>query len=196
MCDEDRRVWRVVWGTLNESDDCIRWPASETAAKVLERWWNAGQRERVREYIRRLTWSFSDEAGQLIWSAPETITELVVAVPELYKPYADMMICLASEEPPFVPGVLWGIGRLGPRARESLDAIRERVVEFFEGEDSRTVGLAAWAMGEAGYTPSLPYLRGLEGREEPVGIYIGGTLHEKTVGQWAKEAVQKMRHDR
>ena len=192
LCDKNRRIWRVLWGSLNVADDSLKWPAIEAVVKVLERWWNAGHKERVREYIRRLTWSFSDEAGQLIWSAPEAIAELVVAVPELYKPYAEIMINVASEEPPFIPGVLWGIGRLGTRARESLDSISDRIEKIFERGDSGTVGLAAWAMGEAGFSPALLPLEALKSRKEPVGIYIGGEIQEKPVGLWAKEAIEKL----
>lgn len=192
LCEKDRRLWRDLWGNLNEADDSLKWPAIEAVAKVLASWWDAGHKERVREYIRRLTWSFNDEAGQLTWSAPEAIAEIAVTVPDLYKPYADMMIHLASEEPPYVPGVLWGIGRLGPMAKESVESIWDRIVEFFDKGDAKTIGLAAWAMGEATFAPALPHLDALKGRKEPVRIYIEGIFHEKPVGEWAQEAIEEI----
>ena len=192
LCEKDRRLWRILWGGLYDAEDNLRWPAIEAVARVLVGWWKAGQEKRVREYIRRLTWSFNDEAGELIWSAPEAIAEIAVAVPELYEPYGDMMISLASEEPLLVPGVLWGIGRLGPKARKAVEHIQDRIVEVFDKGDHKTIGLAAWAMGEAGFGPALPYLEALKGRKEPVRIYFEGEFHERPVGQWAQEAIGKI----
>ena len=192
LCEEDKRLWRILWSTLYDADEELRWPAIEAVAKVLGRWWRAGYKERVREYIRRLLWSMSDEAGEMGWSAPQTIAEGIACIPELLEPYGSMMIARAFEESTLVTGGLWGVGRLGTMIREAVESSQDVILRVFQTGDTETLGLAAWAMGEVGVKEALPYLEELGSREEPVRIYIQGDFCQKPVGQWAHEAIVKI----
>jgi len=192
LCEKDRRSWRILWASLYDANERLRWPAIEAVARVMDRWWQAGHRERVQEYVRRLIWSLSDEAGEMGWSAPQTIAEVVVSIPELLEPYGSVMVCRAFEEPAMVTGGLWGIGRLGRRIKEAVESFQDSVLGVFESQDPETLGLAAWAMGEVNFKSALPYLEKLKGRKKPARIYIDGHFDEKAVGQWAQEAVAKI----
>lgn len=48
-------------------------------------------------------------------------------------------------------------------------------------------------MGEAGFKPALPYIEKLSGRKEHGRIYIKGDFQEKSLGEWAKEAIVKLK---
>jgi len=192
LCEKDKRFWRVLWATLYSANEQVRWPAIEAVAKVMGKWWEAGQKDRVQEYVRRFLWSLTDEAGEMGWSAPQVIAEIIISVPELIEPYASMMICRALEEPTLVPGGLWGIGRLGVYAREEVESLRDVILSIFGTEDAEILGLAAWAMGEVGFEAALPYLVELRGLKEPSSIYIDSHFHRKTIGQWAEEAIAKI----
>jgi hypothetical protein len=192
LCEEDKRLWRILWANLYEADERLRWPAIEAVARMMGRWWQAGYNERVREYIRRLLWSLSDESGEMGWSAPQTIAEIVVSIPELLEPYGRIMISRAFGEPSLVTGGLWGIGRLGTWIREVLESLKDGILEAFEADDTETLGLAAWAMGEVRFEYALPYLEKLKGIKEPARIYDEGHFYEKPVGQWAQEAAVKI----
>ena len=50
-------------------------------------------------------------------------------------------------------------------------------------------------MGEVGVTSSVAPLTMLRDREELVRIYIGGHFQEKSLGEWAKEAIVKIDHE-
>jgi hypothetical protein len=192
LCEKDRHFWKELRFSLYDTNERLRWSAIETVAKFMQRWWQAGEKEKVREYIRNLFWSITDESGGIGWSAPQTIAEIIVNIPELLDPYGSMMIAHAFEEPPLIKGGLWGIGRLGKLSAKAVEFFHDMVLAVFRSDDAETLGLAAWAMGEAGFKPALPFLEKLLERKEKVQIYIKGYFHEKSLGQWAREAVAKI----
>ena len=53
LCQTDKRYWHILRTFLYETDENLRWPAIESVAVIMKRWWHDGSRERVREYIRR-----------------------------------------------------------------------------------------------------------------------------------------------
>ena len=116
----------------------------------------------------------------------------IYLIPELLEPYGSMMLARALEEPPLVSGALWGIGRLGKTISRHVEVLKQPVLDTFKSDDPQTLGVAVWAMGEADFPSALPYIKNLVNRSEPARIYIDGRFHEKSVGQWAKEAIRKL----
>jgi len=158
----------------------------------MKRWWHEGSIERVREYIRSLLWLLNNESGGIGWSAPETIAETIVSIPELLEPYGSMVIAYTLEGPSLLNSGLWAIGRLGKQVKGTVAFLQDKVIAVFDSDDPETLGLAAWAMGEVGFAPALPSLAVLRDRKEPVQIYIDGCFQEKPLGKWAKEASAKI----
>jgi len=158
----------------------------------MKAWWHEGDREKVREYIRSLLWLLNDESGGIGWSAPEIIAETIVSIPELLEPYGSIMISYAFEGQTLLNGSLWAIGRLGKQIKEAIAFSQDKVFAAFDSDAPETLGLAAWAMGEADFTPALALLAMLRDRKEPVRIYIDGNFQEKPLGNWAKEAIAKI----
>ena len=192
LCEKDRRFWSALRLFLYETDDGMCWSAIEVTAGLMKRWWQAGKKEKVREYIRGLMWLLSDESGGIGWSAPQTIAEITVAIPELLEPYSIMAIARALEEPPLVKGGLWAMGHLGKQVSESVGLVEDMVSDVFVSDDPETLGLAAWAVGEVGFTSALPFLEALRDRQELVRIYVDGEFKQKPLGWWADEAIRKI----
>jgi len=192
LCKKDRRFWKALQLCLYETEASIIWPAIETIAKLMKSWWQAGQEEKVREYVRKLLWSLNEESGGIGWNAAQTIAEIIVYIPQLLEPYGSMMIASTLEEPLLVKNSLWSVGRLGKRISQTIRLFQDMLLNVFKNEDHEILGLAAWAMGEIGFVPSLPSLKKLTDRKEPVCIYIDGNFLEKTLGVWAKEAIIKI----
>jgi hypothetical protein len=186
---EGKRVWRLLQSNLYQTDQTLRYHSIEAIAILLRAQWELGQKEKVRDYIRRLIWSISDESGGIGWSAPQAIAEIVVAVPQLNDPFVNIMIARAFSEPTLIKSGLWGIGRLGRRARQSVRLFQDIILASFAVDEPETLGLAAWAMGEVKYKPALPYLQKLRQRLEPVRIYVPPRWLEKPLGNWASEAI-------
>jgi hypothetical protein len=189
LCEQDRRFWQEVRFRLYDLDERVRWSAIEVAAKFMERWWHSGRQEKVLVYIRTLFWSMNEESGGIGWSSPQTIAEIIVHIPELVDPYGRMMIAHSIEEPPLMKGGAWGIGRLGTRIADSLEAFSEKVLAVFQEDDCETLGLLAWATGKTVFSPAMPFLEKLLRREEPVMIYSDGVFLQKPLKQWAAEAI-------
>ena len=108
LCEKDRHFWKELRFSLYDIDERLRWSAIETVAKLMQRWWQVGKKEKVRDYIRNLFWSIMDESGGIGWSAPQTIAEIIVNIPELLDPYGSMMIAHAFEEPSLIKR--WSLG--------------------------------------------------------------------------------------
>ncbi len=196
LCEGNSKYWKEVRFRLYDLDETIRWGAIETVAGIMEQWWREGHEEKVRNYIRTLFWSLSDESGGIGWSAPHTIAEIISRIPRLTDPYASMMIAHTIDEPPLIKGGLWGIGRLGRQVRDSVIFFQEKVLEIFRAHDKETLGLVAWAAGESGFHVSLPLLVRLTGDTSVVKIYIRGKFITKTVGTWAENAIFKIKEDK
>lgn len=193
LCEKDKNFWKALRFCLYEIDEGLRWSAIVAVGKLMKRWWQSGLEGKVREYMRNLFWSITDESGGIGWSSPQAIAEIITNIPSLLDPYASMMIAYAFEEPPLVKGGLWGIGRLGEEVADAVDFFQEKVLAVFQSEDPETLGLASWAMGEVGFKPALPFLEKLRERDEPVKIYISGEVYKKPLGQWAIKAISKIR---
>jgi len=192
LSEIDMRYWKEVRFRLYDLNDNIRWAAVETVAGLMQRWWESGKKEKVRNYIRTLFWSLNDESGGIGWSSPQTVAEIIMHIPELADPYASMLIAHTFDEPPLVKGALWAIGRMGNIAFDSVNFFREKILHVFQEDDGETLGLAAWAMGEVGMKEALPHLRLLQKNDHDVHIYIHGEFVQKTVGAWASDAIKKI----
>ncbi len=192
LCQTDERYWHALRLYLYETDENLRWPAIEAVAELMGRWWHEGSREKVHEYIRRLLWLLNDESGGIGWSAPEAIAEMCVRVPELLEPYGHMMISFVLKGEGLLNGGLWAIGRLGKQIKELLCTYQDKILATFDSDEPETLALAAWAMGESDFAPAVPHLAMLRDRKEKVRIYIDGHFQEKSLGNWANEAVAKI----
>jgi hypothetical protein len=158
----------------------------------MKKWWDSGKEEKVRIYIRTLFWSMSDESGGIGWSSPQTVAEIIATNPELIDPYGSMMIAHCIDEPPLIKGCLWGIGRMGSLITVSVKFFQDKILKVFSSDDVEILGIAAWAMGEAGFHLAAPYIEKWRFRSEPVTIYLEGNFYEKPLGKWAEEALMKM----
>ena len=193
LCEENRKVWTELRFRLFDMDEKIRWSAIEAVAQFMKHLWREGETEKVRVYMRTLFWSLNDESGGIGWSSPQAIAEMIVNIPEFLDPFVSMMIAHTLDEPPLVQGGLWGIGRLGKRAAESVEFFKDLVLAVFQNDDPQTLSLAAWASGEAGFRLAVPFLEKLLKRHEVAKIYFDGDFHEKQLGQWAREALSKLK---
>jgi hypothetical protein len=193
LCEEDRGYWQAVRSHLYDLEERIRWASVETVSKLMQLWWESGKEEKVRQYVRTLFWSISDESGGIGWSSPQVIAEIIAHIPALIDPYGSMMIAYSIEEPPLIKGCLWGIGRLGRSIVEVVDSFREKILAVFGMDDAEILGLASWAMGQVGFYPAIPFIEKLSSRSEPVVIYVDCDFIKKPLGHWVEEAIHKIK---
>jgi hypothetical protein len=67
----------------------------------------------LRETIRKLLWSLSDESGGIGWSAPEIIGEIVCSDPDRFQDIVPIISGIYEiEEEVFRPGILYALSRV------------------------------------------------------------------------------------
>jgi hypothetical protein len=90
----------------------------------------------LRETVRKLLWSLSDESGGIGWSAPEILGEIVSADP---KKMADIVPLIAEvytiEEQVFRPGVLYALKRIAEASPEAVSPFQKLVVDGLSEQD-------------------------------------------------------------
>ena len=192
FCAQEKRYWKALRSYVYEPDEELYHPAAEAIAVYWYKQWQAGNEEAVREYIRVLLWSLNDESGGIGWNAPQIIAEIIALIPEIMMPYASMVVDRTMEESLLVPAGLWAIGRLGKPMQSIVRFFDQLVLATFGSSEPGTLGLSAWALGEAGFAPAITSIELLQDRGEPVRIYVNGRFETKPVKQWAWEAILKM----
>lgn len=149
-----------------DAEPLIVWRAIEALGVVADRIAEEDPAY-VRNCLRRLHWSLSDESGAICWHAPEAIAEIVRRRPALFTDYVPIVVSLLRSLEPedlvrFRAGILWGIGRLGSVAIREVDAVLPLIGACLTDRDSQVRGRAAWCLeqvGRAALVATQPSLR-------------------------------------
>jgi hypothetical protein len=90
----------------------------------------------LRETVRKLLWSLSDESGAIGWSAPEILGEIVSADP---KNFADVVPLIAEvysiEERVFRPGVLYAFRKIAETHPDMIMPYLDIIVDGLSEKD-------------------------------------------------------------
>jgi hypothetical protein len=112
LVKENRKVLSNLVRMAYDKETLVGWRAIKAiglAAKSLVK----TDYEFLRETIRKLLWSLSDESGGIGWAAPEILGEIVSADPERF---SDIIPLIAEvydvEEKVFRPGILYALGKI------------------------------------------------------------------------------------
>ena len=112
LAKENRKVLSLLVRMAYDKDTLVGWRAIKAiglSAKALIR----TDYEFLRETIRKLLWSLSDESGGIGWAAPEILGEIVSADPGRF---SDIIPLIAEvydiEEKVFRPGILYALGKI------------------------------------------------------------------------------------
>lgn len=101
-----------------DKENLISWKAIEAMGHVAKAYIAAGDIETLRNTIRKLLWSMTDESGAIGWRSAELIGEIIYANPSLFE---DIIPILWSqrEEESFIESVLRGILKLSKKVNLS-----------------------------------------------------------------------------
>jgi hypothetical protein len=120
LVKENRRALTILVRISYDKETLAAWRAIKAvglAAKELV----TTDYEFLRETVRKLLWSLSDESGGIGWSAPELLGEIVSADP---KRFNDIIPLIAQvyevEEEVFRPGVVYALARIAGTAPEQV----------------------------------------------------------------------------
>jgi hypothetical protein len=112
LAKENRKVLSLLVRMAYDKDTLVGWRAIKAiglAAEVLVK----TEYEFLRETVRRLLWSLTDESGGIGWAAPEILGEIVSADPERFNDIIPLIAGVYDvEEKVFRPGILYALGKI------------------------------------------------------------------------------------
>jgi len=145
----------------------------------------------VRNIAGRLLWMIRDESGGIGWSAPEILGEIVRNNPELCSDIAPVIVSFHEEEM-LTSGVLWAVGRMGGGNPGMTEYAASVIPPYLRSADKRLRAFAARALGEIGALDAAGEIEKLRDDGNLIELYEDGELMEKTVGEVAREALNKL----
>jgi hypothetical protein len=167
-----------------DADPLIVWRAVDAIGRCAERL-RLARPEMLKNYLRRLFWMMSDEAGSVAWHAPEAIGEIVRSRPGMFSEFIPLTISLLDMEPedipPFLPGILYALGRIGERAPVPVNACLPRIVAALGEENAQACAMAIEClrrMNEGDHVSRYPELWQ---DEREVVLYRNEQLVETTI---------------
>lgn len=169
----------------------LAWRAIE-AVGIISREVAKTKPETVRNMIGRLLWMIRDESGGIGWSSPEMLGEIVRNNPDIFADVAPVIVSF-HEEKMLRAGVLRAIGRMGKINSETVGYAIPIVLHYLGSSDHRVRAYAAFALGELGALGAVKLLESLKDDGNAVPCYEEGVLRDKTVGEFAAEAVEKIK---
>lgn len=181
-----RGAFRVLLAFTFEPEDLLRWRAVEalgrTAAQRAE-----ADLEGVRNLVRGLFWSMSDESGGTGWHAPEGIGEVLYNVPDLVMEFGKILPSFFHEEP-FERGAYWAVARVSVRRPGPFEDAAKDLARGCEDPDPYIRAFAGRALRALGAEPLLPEKarRALSLDGAPLVLYDfdSGTLRRTTVSEF------------
>jgi HEAT repeat protein len=186
------RALRTLISLTYDADPLICWRAIDGIGRCAQSL-AATQSESMRGYLRRLFWMMSDESGSIAWHAPEAIGEIIHSAPEAFADFIPLTVSLFDMEPedrpPFLPGILYALGRIGEVAPDLLRASLPRIVEALNDENSQTRAMAVWCLGRLGEGGLLSRRPDLGQDTARALIYQNEQVVETTVNRLVADAV-------
>ncbi len=192
--EKEGRAIRVVSSYLLSSDLLTRWRAIEAIGKLCGYRDHEGDREAARKTILRLMWVMNDESGSIIWSAPETLAEILFNVPPLIKKFAPILVSNIDLEP-FPQGVHWGISRVSEIRPEIFNDSVDLLIESLQADDPYIRAFAARALGNMKSNATSEKLESMVDDDEMFEFYDmdSGDFRGVEVSQFCRAALDKIR---
>lgn len=198
------RQWRgkyVVSALLSgiyQTDELVKWRSIQALGRVMDDLVKEDM-EDARLLMRRILWSLNEESGGIGWGMPEALAEVMAINNELADEYGHMLVSYMREEnflelPALQRGLLWGIGRLAQ--------VRPDIIFKFNGDgymqlylestDEVVLGLASRNFGILAVKEAAYWIKQFYDIQRPVRLFVDGNFVDTTVGQLAREAVERI----
>lgn len=144
VCKNNKNILGWLISLSYDKEDIISWKAIEAMGHVAEEYVKANYIEDLRNTIRKLLWSMTDESGGIGWRAAELIAEIVYADPKLF---ADIIPILWSqrEEKSFLESVLRGMLKLSRKIKISdyIDFKCTDIEDLIQNQEDQIKALAS-----------------------------------------------------
>jgi hypothetical protein len=182
---KDKNVIKWLISFSYDKEDKITWRAIESMGHVAVDL-RAAHLNILRETVRRLLWSMSDESGGIGWSAPEILGEIIRSDPEEFQ---DIIPILWSsrEEESFRPGAVWAMVRVAGVRPDMVTFSTSDLRELASDVNPSVRGYAALLVGATAVDGKEDILRQLSDDLDILPVYSDGSLRKSTVSELAQK---------
>ncbi len=119
LAKKHKRVLSILVQSAYDKESLAAWRAiravGHVARELVEK-----DYEFLRETVRKLLWSLSNESGGIGWSAPEMLGEIVSADPVKFSDIIPLIANAYDSEDVFKPGVLYALSRIAEASPEQV----------------------------------------------------------------------------
>jgi len=189
LAEEDSRVINELQRMLYTPDEHQRWKIIDLLGEVSKR---VGEKrpDLISKLINNLLQSLASP-GASAWGALEAIGTIISTNPDLLGDFTRPLLSFVAQEN-LRGEVTWAIGKIATAAPNLAKLAFRGFTSFLDNPDPVLRGYAAWALGNIGFNDVFEKLKNLETDENKLSIWRDGDLQEVTVGQLAREAIQKI----
>jgi hypothetical protein len=189
LAEEDARVISELHRMLYTPDIKLRWCIIETLSEASKK---IGEKrpDEISKFLNRLLQSAADSAASA-WGALETVGAIISTDPELLGEFSRPLMSFFAYKN-YWNEVTWAIGKIATKRPDVVKNAYPVICSFLKNPDPTLRGYAAWALGWIGIPDAKEELKELKTDNQRLSLYEEGELKEKTVGQLAKEAIDKL----
>ena len=179
--NEERSAQRVVMSLLFDNDPLVKWRTIQALGRIC-----AVKAESDPEWfkgiIRHFLWGMNDESGNLIWIAPEALSEIFLRVPGVIDEYSSLVIVNYDLEP-FEAGVHLFMARISALNSVVLKDFSHVLLESLKDNDPKIRMYAAVALKNIDPSFEAQFMH-LESDAESVEVFdfADSKLKKDTVG--------------
>ncbi len=186
---QDKKIIRNLQRLLYSPDPEFRHRAAEIlgmASAVIADYDPAP----VSKLLQRLFTAISDTAASS-WGAFEAIAQIISHKTEIFGGYLSQLFFLLTDESKRADSI-YAIGTIAKARPELLRKYTFHFIPFLQDQIPSVRGYTAWLLGNLGAHEVKEDLRALVDDSSPISLYENGLLESKTVGQIAKEALERL----
>jgi hypothetical protein len=191
---QSRKVLSVLVRLAYDKETLVGWRAINAIGKVASVFVRSNY-DFLRETIRKLLWSLSDESGGIGWAAPEILGEIVSADPVKMADIVPLIVeVYFIEEKVFRPGVLYALKRIAETSPESVSPFQYIILNGLCEQDplARIYALKLTELLNVQITPEnreriKDHIRNLTQDRSEAWVYRNGGFDGLEVGQFAKQ---------
>jgi len=186
LAEETGGVITILLQLQFDPASLVHWRAMEAVGLIAQR-----RPQAIARVIPRLLWSLNEDSASFGWGAAALLGEIGRCN---YALVADIIEMLHQflEDDFSREGMLWGLGRLSQTQPQMVQAAAPRIQACLADANPQVRAYAAWCLGILHYAPAAAPLAKLTGDGAAVVLYDNGSLATTTVGQIAREALQKL----
>lgn len=181
---KDRTKLRSLISLLYDSDLERRFTAARALGEIARI-----KPELINQIWRRISSAFDDTMS--CWGVAEGLGEIARNQPEFRGRIVSLLKVLMRDDA-CCQGCIWAIGRIGQIDKERIEDFIPDLIGLLGSPDACNLGQAIWALGELKIGDVKDRIKALIYDDRQTWVFENEAVSLKTIGDVAKEAIEKL----